>query len=63
MKLNQQVLFVYDVDGNPVDGIDKIVENGSYVCSSLRKFIPANYGGFNTTNSPGITMSSLDWSV
>jgi len=58
MKLNQQVLFVYDVDGNPIDGIDKVVEGGSYVCSSLRKFIPANYGSFTNTMSPGTIRSS-----
>lgn len=53
MKLNQQVAFVYDVEGNPIDAIGKIVEGGSYICSSLRKFIPANYGSFVDTASPG----------
>ena len=56
MKLNQQVLFVYDVDGNAIDNIDKVVEGGSYVCSSLRKFIPSNYGSFGNTMSPGTIM-------
>ena len=56
MKLNQQVLFVYDVDGNAIDNIDKVVEGGSYVCSSLRKFIPSNYGSFGNTMSPGKIM-------
>ena len=53
LKINQQVSFVYDIEGNPINNIDKVREAGKYVCSSLRRFIPGNYGSFTETLSPG----------
>ena len=46
MDLLNGVSYMFDTEGRRITSLEQIQENGIYICSSSKKFVPGNYGGY-----------------